>query len=332
MKRPLALTLLTLLLPVGAALAAGPRAVAPETVIDVGPVIQGDEIVREFKIQNAGDADLEITEIKSSCGCLVASYARIVKPGRVGLVKLVVSTDDFATPIAKGATVFTSDPANPRIQLVVKANVKAVVQVKPGYARFIVVQGEKYETSEQVLEAPDQADFRVTRVTSPYPFLKAEIAPPAAPAEGEDSKPGKWKVVLSLRPDAPIGPMADFVVATTNHPKLKQVKIPVSGFVRPPVAVMPTVYDFGSRSLDEEYPGAVEVEVLSSRPVHLGEATADRAGISATIEEIEAGRRYNVVIRLAPDLPVGKIDGVVSVTTDDARYPTLEIPVTGTVL
>jgi hypothetical protein len=314
---------------------AGPRAVVHETVIDVGVVTQGDEIVREFKVQNSGDADLEITEVKASCGCMVASFARIVKPKRVGLVKLVVDTGDFATPIAKGATLFTSDPANPRIQLVVKANVKAVVQVKPGYARFIVIQGEKYDTSEQILKAPSQPGFEVTKVTSPYPYLEAKLSRVThqgdSEEEGEES-PDEWKVVLSLGASAPIGPMADFVVATTNHPRMKQVTIPVSGFVRPPVAVVPSVYDFGSRTLDEEYAGAVEVQVLSSRPVRLGAATVNRAGIAASVEALEDGRRYNVVIRLTPGLPAGPVEGVVSVSTDNARYPTIDIPITGTVL
>jgi hypothetical protein len=338
MIRALRALALGLLLAPAVALAAAPKAVVLNPVVDVGPVTQGDDIVRDFKLQNNGDADLEVTEVKPSCGCAVASVARVIKPGRIGIVKVVISTGEFRGPIAKGVTVFTNDPAMPRIQFVIKANVRALVEVKPTVARLIVVQGERYDPVTLSLEAPAQPEFQVTRVVSPYPFLEARFRPASSEASGEsdgesgEPKPSEWNVELTLKPDAPIGPMADFLVVTTNHPTIKTVKVPVSGFVRPPVAVVPESYDFGSRAVEEELPGAVDVKVLSTRPVHLGEAKSSVPGVQVSVEELEAGRHYNVVILLRPGLPKGEVAGTITVSTDSARYPTIEIPVTGTVL
>ena len=50
---------------------------------------------------------------------------------------------------------------------------------------------------------------------------------------------------MTLSKEAPVGPVADHVLVRTNHPKQKRIEIPVSGFVRPMVAVTPPAVNFG---------------------------------------------------------------------------------------
>lgn len=322
----LALTLVTALAAAPPAEAQAPVAGVPKPVVDVGLVTRGEPIVHEFAIHNAGDADLEITEVKPACGCTVASYASRIEPGRTGLVRTVLETDSFNGPIAKSVTVFTNDPANPRLLLVIKANVRAQVEVKPAYARFVVIDGESWEPTVHEISASQGSDFRVTKVDSPFPFLKADYR---KVGEGEEAR---WELKLTLSPEAPIGPMADFLVVHTDHPEQKQVRLPVSGFVRPPLVVVPQVYDFGERQVEEPYPGRVEVKVVGSRPVALGEVTTDLEGVEVEIEEVTPGKLYNLVIRLTPGIGTGPTEGLVSIATDNPRFPTLEVPIRGTVL
>ncbi len=305
---------------------------APEPVKDVGAVDKGEKISHDFVIRNEGSAVLKITEVKPSCGCTVADYPRTIEPGATGTIRSVVETKDFKGPIAKSVAVFTNDPDNPRIDLTVKADVKTIVEVSPGYARFVVVQGETTGAAEQTLWAPDKPDLRVLGINSPYPFLHVSHRLVGSGEKGEGKKGNEWRITMALAENAPVGPMADFVTVRTDHPRQKQVKIPVSGFVRPTLAVIPQVFDFGTRQIAEPYPAKIEVKVLGTDNVVLGEIATDVVGLEARIEPLEEGRLYNLLITLKPEMKKGKTSGTLSVKTSSDRQPVLDIRVTGTVL
>jgi hypothetical protein len=307
------------------ALAAAPKAVVDKPIIDVGKVRKGEPIRQEFVIRNAGDAPLEITEVKPSCGCTVAEYDAVIAPGATGKVTAVVKTDSFGGGIAKSVTVFTNDTDNPRLSLVVKALVREPVIVRPGYARFMTVQGQPVESSVQTVSAPDGTAFRVLSVESPYPFVKATHRPD----EGEE---GRWQVEVSLDRGAPVGPLADYLVVRTDHPEQPEVKIAVSGLVRPVIAVTPKVADFGRREVIEPQSKSLEVKNLGEAVVELTEATSDVAGLEAVIEPVEEGRHYRIQLTLTDAVPKGDFEGRLTIKTSSERQPVLEIPLRGTIL
>ena len=307
------------------ALAAGPRAVVEKPIIDVGQVKKGEPIRQEFVIRNAGDAPLEITEVKPSCGCTVAEYDRLVEPGASGRVELVVETDSFGGGIAKTVTVFTNDTDNPKLSLVVKALIREPVVARPGYARFITVQGQTAEPSVQTVAATDGTAIEVLSVESPYPFVKAAHRR----AEGDE---GGWRIELSLDRSAPVGSMANYVVVTTDHPEQAKVKIAVSGLVRPIIAVAPKVADFGRRELVEPQSKSLEVKNLGTPAVEITEATTDLVGLEAEIEAVEEGRHYRIQLTLTDAVPKGQFEGRLTIKTSSERQPVVEVPLRGTIL
>jgi hypothetical protein len=307
------------------ALAAAPKAVVEEPIVDVGKVKKGEPIRHEFAIRNAGDAPLEITEVKPSCGCTVAEYDRVVAPGATGRVQVVVETDAFGGGIAKSVAVFTNDVDNPKLSLVVKANVREPVVARPGYARFMTVQGQPADPSVQTVAATDGTPIEVLSVRSPYPFVKASHRR----ADGDE---GGWRVELRLDRAAPVGSLADYVVVTTDHPEQAEVKIAVSGLVRPLISVAPKVADFGRRELDEPQSKSLEVKNLGTPDVEITEATTDLAGLEAEIEAVEEGRHYRIQLTLTDALPKGDFEGRLTIKTSSPRQPVVEIPLRGTIL
>ena len=307
------------------AMAAAPRAVVEKPVVDVGPVKKGELIRQEFVIRNTGDAPLEITEVKPSCGCTVAEYDKVIPPGGKGRVKMVVETDAFGGGIAKSVSVFTNDPGNPRLNLVVKALIREPVVARPGYARFMTVQGQRADASVQTVSATDGTPIEVLSVKSPYPFVKAAHSR----NEGDE---GGWRVELSLDQDAPVGSMADYVLVTTNHPEQAEVKIAVSGLVRPIITVAPKVADFGRSEVTEPQSKSLEVKNLGTADVELTEAISDLVGLEAVIEPIEEGRIYRIKLTLTDALPKGDFEGRLTIKTSSARQPVVEVPLRGTIL
>lgn len=309
-----------------------PKAVVREAVKDVGDVNRGQRITHEFIVGNEGSSPLQITEVKPSCGCTVADYDRTIAPGATGSIRASLDTGSFKGAIAKSVKVFTNDPVNPQLQLVIKANIRSQVEVDPGYVRFIAVHGEPQKTSVQTIWSEEKPDMLVRGVQSPYPFVRAAVREAGEEERRQGVAGRQWQVEVKLDKDAPVGPMADFLLVTTDHPELKTVRIPLSGFVRPVLSVTPRIADFGRRELDEPQTASLEIRNLSSAAVQLGEVSVDLEGLEAEIEPLEAGRLYKVLLTLKPGLPKGGFEGLLTIATSSDKQPSIEVSVKGVVL
>ena len=311
---------------------AQPEAVVVEPIKDVGAVSRGAQIKHTFQIRNEGDQELTVREVQPACGCTVAEFDRTIAPGAVGRVEAVVDTKDFHGPIAKSIKVFTTDPENARFDLVIKADVRSQIETRPGFSRIVVIQGEKVESSRQWLWRTDGAALEIESVKSPYPFLEVSHHRATAEERKDEGAESQWIIDLQLSEDAPVGPMADHVIAQTNDPKQRQVRIPVSGFVRPVVSVRPKVATFGRLELTGPFSATFDVQNLSTGSISVLGATTDVAGVASAIEEVEAGKRYRVKVTLPQEMAKGPFEGTLEIQTSSERMPLVEVKMSGTIL
>jgi hypothetical protein len=310
-----------------------PKAVAPEPVRDLGTVPKGEKIAHDFEIRNDGGAALEITEVRPSCGCTVAEFDKTVAPGKSGKVHVVVDTETFSGAISKGVTVFTSDVENPEIELTVKANVQPLISIRPGYARYIIVQGEEKEgTIVQTVWASDGAPLAIVKAESPYPFLKVTYREATPDEQLPEGKGKQWRVEMKLDREAPVGALADFVRLTTDHPKQKLVEIPVSGFVRPVISVTPPVADFGRIELKEPLKRSLSIRAFSTEPIKVTSIEGNLKGIDAQLEAKTEGREYDVRLTLKPEMAKGPFSGKLTIHTDSPKKPLIEVELKGVVI
>ncbi|HEY6551751.1 MAG TPA: DUF1573 domain-containing protein [Vicinamibacteria bacterium] len=308
-----------------------PKAVAVEPIKDVGFVTKGEMASNEFVIRNDGDAPLELREVRAACGCTVADYDKVIAPGKTGKVRVTVDTKSFNGPTAKGVTVYTNDPAAPTLELTVRAEVGQFVKIKPGYARFISVQGEEKEGKiVQTLWTPDKSPLAIVKVESPYPYLKVrywEAKPEERLAENADQQ--QWKIEVHLSNDAPVGPLTEPINVHTNHPKQKLVQIPVSGFVRPVMAVTPPVVDMGQVTGKDPVKFSLNVRNFATEPIKVTGIAGE--GINAKIEPVQEGREYQVQVTFQPDAK-GPVNGKLTLTTDSQKVPRIEVQLKGNVI
>src|ERR1700674_1945484 len=332
----LALSAILLLTPLGApvfaaapavanAAAAAPaaahsKAVAVTPIKDVGSVPKGDKITQDFEIRNDGNAALEITDVKAACGCTVASYDKTIGPGKTGKVHVVVDTSSFSGPVAKGVTVFTNDAANPQVELTVRAKVEPYIAVKPGFVRYSIVKDEAKEgTIAQTLYTPDGSPMDDVKVDSPWPYLAVSFREAQEGERLPDVKVKQWRVETKLSSDAPVGPLAGYVTVHTNHAKQKLVEIPVSGFVRPALAVTPPKADFG----------LLDVKTFATEPIRVTGVDPPGQGIEAKVEPLEEGREYTVRLTLNSAMAKGPFHGKLTIHTDSPKSPVLEVELSG---
>lgn len=313
-------------------LGAQPRAVIEGTVVDAGLVVRGDSSEHVFTISNQGDRSLELTEVDPACGCTVVDYDETIAPGATGRVVATLNTKGLRGPISRTVSVYTNDPRNAEINLVIKANVRAYVEATPGYARFLAVRGQGADPIKQTIFSDGGGGLAVTNVTSPYPFIEVR-AYEASEAERQAGRAGRqWVVEMNLSQDAPEGAFADFVEVELEHPRLDSMRIPVSGFIQPVVAVLPRVADFGRKELRSSHTAVLEVKNLGEPEVTLGEAQSSIAGLTSKVEVVDAGRLFRLRLTLDPGMPKGEFRGTLTIPTSSSLQPKVTVDVRGTIL
>jgi len=92
-------------------------------VVDYGTIIKGDDGVRQFKFTNTGTADLEITQVRSSCGCTIPKKPSApIAPGDSDVIEVKYDTQRVG-PIRKTITV-ASNASNGMVALKIKGEVQ----------------------------------------------------------------------------------------------------------------------------------------------------------------------------------------------------------------
>lgn len=274
-----------------------------------------------FTLRNTGD---ELLTVHPTLGppLSLVSAPEAIPPGESG--ELVVQADlrGFQGPITFPVELATNDPDQPKLTLRIAGEVVSYVQVHPGYARWTVTQGEADGTIEQTLRASDGEELEVVTVELPHPGLREETA------AAED---GSWVVTITLDRDAPIGPITGEVVVHTTHPRQERVVIPVSGFVRPMLAVTPHEIK-GEATLDEDAVEKLLVRIYTTEPMSIAAVEHDLPGVpDAEIVEIEEGRTYQVWLHLPADLAKGRLRGEVRIIPGSDLAAPLVVPVDATI-
>jgi len=310
-----------------------PKAAVDRPVVDMGSVPVGESVSADFTIRNEGEGMLQILQVNPSCGCTVAQFDKEIAPGGSGTVHATVDTENMAGPIAKTVTVYTNDQLNPSIQLTIKAEVRPFLIVEPGYARFTsVVHGDREHDSSQVLWADDFDNLKILDVESPKPWIETEFHQAAAGERSEDGTGPQWVVGIKIDKSAPIGPIADYVVVKTNHPKQPVARIAVSGFVRPIVAVTPPDVKFGDVDPTKGQSWGVLVRNFGSSPLEVESYQSTVPGLEVKVEPIKAGQQFKVILTPTETMAEGSFDGRVEIQTNLPQQKTIAIELTGNVV
>jgi len=308
----------------------GPKLVVAEKIRDMGTVAQGEVLNVDFELVNEGDETLLIKAVRPTCGCTVADFDREIAPGKTGYVKAKLETRDFSGPISKSILIMTNDAQDPTLTVVIKTVVHPYVEILPrALVRFNAVQHEPMNQKIIVVAAEEEKNFVVTGVKSSVPYLVATVSPLSKDQLLAGKSAQQYVVSLSMKDDAPIGPVNAVLNVETNHPKAKTVPVRVFGVLRSLLHVTPSQVQFGSVSAKKK-PGR-NIIVVNNRAggvqVEVTGAQVDDPAFETEVVTIEDGRRYQITVTIKPDASPGPRDAMLTLNTSDTQFPTLEVPV-----
>ena len=96
------------------------------TTVDIGKMKASEQKDVEFRFQNTGKSDLVIRHIRATCGCTAVQQTGqgIVKPGEWSSIKATFNSGGFSGKQIKTIYVYTNDPRNSEITLMLNADVE----------------------------------------------------------------------------------------------------------------------------------------------------------------------------------------------------------------
>jgi Protein of unknown function (DUF1573) len=310
-----------------------PKLSIEKPIQDLGKVLRGKKIEADFTIANEGDAPLKIKDAQPSCGCTVASFDKEIDVGATGKVHALIDTAAFDGPIAKTITVLTNDPASPRALLTIKADVSSFVRYSPAAARLLLVANQEVPKTSINFWATDNTDLGTPSVKSTVPYVIASLRKAEAGERVANAPDVQWRIDVTMSPDSPPGPIAGEILVRTNHPQQAELHIPLSGFVRNVLQAQPQIADFGVFDRGATTPKKFVLKLFNfgKDAVEIRSVATDLPFVSAAATAEDAGRRYRIELRLAPDAPKGKFNGTLKIETSSPAMPVVELPVRGKV-
>ena len=208
--------------PVATVLAA-PALVVDSITHNFGEVVQGSKITETFRFRNAGDEVLEISNLRSSCGCTAALLtSRRLAPGAMGELTLTFNSRGFRGPVQKRVTFSTNDPDHSSVGFILQGKVTPELMLTPERINWGIV----------TLEEPLHAEI-VVRNTSAKPITLQlpTVTNPAIVTKLSAFKiaPGE-QAVLAVTASFPVGKkrLAGYIMIATDLQQLPRLRISVS--------------------------------------------------------------------------------------------------------
>ena len=143
------------------------KIVFESAIYDFGQVDAKGTNTCEFKFTNAGDAPLKLIEVQTCCGFKgwFKENNKEYAPGESGAVVVQFDSDRFRGALTEHQHVFSNDPATPRVQLTVKADVIVKVRCEP-QELVLALRGDNAGCPEISLVSVDDKPFAVTGFSS----------------------------------------------------------------------------------------------------------------------------------------------------------------------
>lgn len=304
-----------------------PQVTVPEAIFDFGTVAQGTKVKHDFKIKNAGDADLYIQGVVPTCGCTVAAPSSDkVAPGQETTIHVEFDTTGFSGDRTKIVRVNTSDMTQPSSTLTLKGTVEPDLIVEPQRVTFgDIARGAKDNNPEQTVTVriKEGAATKLGEIKSFSPLLVLK--------ELESTSQVK-RFTVAIKPDAPVGEIRErVVVGLEGSSSRSSVDVPVFASIRGALQIKPSTLSFGLLEGAAEVERSVRFENASARKVKIVSINSDNPLVKVDYKQIEDGKIYVLKVRVDPTKVKNDLRASVTIATDDAEQSSLTLNVYGIV-
>lgn len=308
-----------------------PRLELSETEWNFGTVWQGEDMTHKITVTNGGNAPLQITGVKTSCGCTAAKKPKdVLSPGESDTLEIVYNAKKKVGPANQTVTITSNDPLKPSIGIRVIGDVKQLYKFNPqgglAFGRLV-----KDTVESRTLEIEN------TYTDKMHLKLKGdqEKAGPFK-LEFKEVEPGtKYALTVTTVPPLTLGTAQADLVLETGVERMPEISIPIRAFVQERVTVSPKEV-FVPTSLARPLERPVRISYMANKPLTIKEVKCVGAPqITAALVPQQANMPNDGVFKFHQvniTIPAGEVvpeEGVkLEITTDDPEYATLTVDIT----
>jgi hypothetical protein len=163
---------LILLLPVLIFAQTGPKMeITGGEDINTGSHLRGKEVTYEINFKNAGDADLKINGVQTTCGCSSAlASSDLLKPGESGSIKFTFNGQGFGM-VTKNVIVSTNESENNYHTIKLNMNMVDLVSLNPQSIITVGKVGDELKHTALITNCSDK-EIVITEIRTNTPVIK----------------------------------------------------------------------------------------------------------------------------------------------------------------
>lgn len=299
------------------------------TNFDFGRVTQGDVVEHRFVLRNGSTTAVRVVGVDLTPPLRLAKMPAQIEPGASVPVTVVLDSRQVEGAFQGKVRFRFNDPGTPATVLAITGRVIAPVEFRPRRAFFVAAQrGHSAESTIDIINN-DARPLVITRAEYPAERFTASLKP---------VEPGRrYRLTLTLRPEATAGRRQDRITLHTEDPQ-RVFHVAAHTLVRERVYTFPEAVDMGSlpRESVAKDPALLEQAAQTLMVYQAGgknfrvKFSTDVPDLVITAEPGPQGDRWQATVRrrYVPGQP-DSFRGSITISTNDSEFPTLTVPVSG---
>jgi Protein of unknown function (DUF1573) len=312
---------------------ASPQAVFPQASFQFERALSGAVVEHDFALKNEGSAPLRISRVLTTAPLVVTSMPASVAPGAETNIRVRLDTTGLRGHFPGEIHVFLNDAALPEATLSFEGQIVPLIEVSPAPAFFVGARrGEARQASIDVINHEPEP-LQIEEAPHPRDRFSTTL---------ETLQDGRrYRLTLFLNPDGPVGRHSESIVLKTSSRSQPTITVVANTYLRERVYTFPDAVDLGTVRLTDVDADPLLLQRLTQILMVYQFGGSDfRTSVRTDLPELELSSergpqrdRYQNTVRLTRDkLKPGKFQGSIFIDTNDPEFPSLVVPVAGSVL
>jgi len=294
-----------------------PKLVCDAPDFDFGTVDNSQTVNHTYVVRNDGDLTLEISNVRPSCGCTVASISeRQVPPGGETRITALLNLSGRQGAQHKVMTVESNDPQQPQFMLVLRGVAGQALDVQPARLMQAQIPAGTQPTNVVTVSSSLGIPFQITAVESTTESIKASVE---TVTSGSVYRVNVW-------PSQPLAPgqLEATVVIRTDLAQRPTVEVPTLFMVNTDLTVAPREMVFPTAS-DEPVTRYIIVRAAADVPFQISQVDKPSPDITTEITPFGSSGYRIQLSNLRPQAALNQ--QVIRITTSIPGQPPLEVPI-----
>ena len=276
---------------------------------DFGSVPRGPMLTHAFRVVNNTRGDVNISEVRVSCGCVSAiALQGHLKPGEATHIVARMDTTRFTGLRSVTIYVQFNQPAFEEVRLWVQANCRNDFSITPDTLAFGQLKRGVTPAASVLLSFYGNTDVQITEATCESNYIQPRVQE-VRRTESEVT----YQVTARLRGDAPVGKWYTDVWVKTNNLGMPPIRVPLTVEIESALSVNPETVTLGPIKTQSESERRVIVRGVKPFKIEKVLGTNDR--LLVHVDSPQAKPVHVLTIKLRAGEP-GELNRTLSVLTD----------------